>query len=65
MFASHPPGGRFLCRFFHPGGTQRYRTILAATFFRSEFIYLAVVSDAYSRRVVGWNLGRTLQAEFD
>jgi putative transposase len=30
---------------------------------RSEFIYLAVVLDAYSRRVIGWNLGRTLQAE--
>ena len=24
---------------------------------------LAVVLDAYSRRVIGWNLGRTLQAE--
>jgi putative transposase len=30
---------------------------------RSEFIYLAVVLDAYSRRVIGWDLGRTLQAE--
>jgi putative transposase len=30
---------------------------------RDEFIYLAVVLDAYSRRVIGWNLGRTLQAE--
>ena len=30
---------------------------------RSEFIYLAVVLDAYSRRVVGWDLGRTLHAE--
>jgi putative transposase len=30
---------------------------------RDEFIYLAVVLDAYSRCVVGWNLGRTLQAE--
>jgi transposase InsO family protein len=30
---------------------------------RYEFIYLAVVLDAYSRRVVGWNLGRNLQAE--
>jgi putative transposase len=35
------------------------------TFIRlgSEFIYLAVVLDAYSRRVIGWDLGRTLQAE--
>jgi transposase InsO family protein len=30
---------------------------------RNEFIYLAVVLDAYSRRVIGWNLGRTLHAE--
>jgi transposase InsO family protein len=27
-----------------------------------EFVYLAVVLDAYSRRVVGWELGPTLQA---
>ncbi len=30
---------------------------------RSEFIYLAVILDAYSRRVIGWALDRTLQAE--
>jgi putative transposase len=30
---------------------------------RNEFIYLAVVLDAYSRRVIGWDLGRRLQAE--
>ena len=28
----------------------------------AEFVYLAVVLDAFSRRVVGWTLGRTLQA---
>jgi transposase InsO family protein len=28
----------------------------------SEFVYLAVVLDVYSRRVVGWELGRSLQA---
>jgi putative transposase len=30
---------------------------------RAEFIYLAVVLDAFSRRVVGWALRRTLEAE--
>jgi putative transposase len=30
---------------------------------RNEFVYLAVVLDAYSRRVIGWELGRSLQAE--
>ena len=30
---------------------------------RDEFIYLAVVLDAYSRRVIGWDLARTLQVE--
>jgi len=30
---------------------------------RVEFIYLAVVLDAFSRRVIGWALGRTLEAE--
>ena len=29
----------------------------------TEFIYLAVVLDAFSRRVIGWALGRTLEAE--
>jgi putative transposase len=30
---------------------------------RREFVYLAVVLDAYSRRVVGWALSTSLQAE--
>ena len=30
---------------------------------RPEFVDLAVVLDAYSRRVIGWALGRTLEAE--
>jgi putative transposase len=30
---------------------------------REEFVYLAVVLDAFSRRVIGWALGRTLEAE--
>jgi len=30
---------------------------------RTEFVYLAVVLDAFSRRAIGWALGRTLEAE--
>ena len=29
-----------------------------------EFVYLAVVLDAFSRRVIGWSLGRTLEASW-
>jgi len=29
---------------------------------QGEFVYLAVVLDAYSRRVIGWALGRTLES---
>jgi transposase InsO family protein len=28
-----------------------------------EFVYLAVILDAFSRRVIGWSLGRTLQSK--
>jgi transposase InsO family protein len=30
---------------------------------REEFVYLSVLLDAYSRRVIGWALGRTLETE--
>ena len=29
---------------------------------REQFLFLAVILDAYSRRVIGWQLGRTLEA---
>ncbi len=29
---------------------------------KAEFVYLAVILDAFSRRVVGWTLDRTLAA---
>jgi len=43
--------------------TRRRCSTLPYIRLRSEFVYLGVVLDAYSRRVVGWALGRTLQAE--
>jgi transposase InsO family protein len=30
---------------------------------KTEFVFLAVVLDAWSRKVIGWKLGRSLQAE--
>ena len=30
---------------------------------KMEFVYLAVVLDAFSRRVIGWALNRTLEEE--
>jgi putative transposase len=30
---------------------------------RGEFVFLAVVLDAYSRKVIGWELGRTLETK--
>lgn len=41
---------------------QLWRADITYIRLRTEFVYLAVVLDAYSRRVIGWALGRTLEA---
>ena len=44
------------------GMNQLWRADITYIRLRAEFVYLAVVLDAYSRRVIGWALGRTLEA---
>ena len=41
---------------------QLWRADITYIRLRTEFIYLAVVLDAFSRRVIGWAVGRTLEA---
>ena len=43
------------------GINQLWRADITYLRLRQEFIYLAVILDAYSRRVIGWALDRTLQ----
>jgi transposase InsO family protein len=43
------------------GIDQRWRADITYIRLETEFIYLAVVLDAYSRRVVGWALDRNLE----
>jgi transposase InsO family protein len=45
------------------GVNQLWVADIAYIRLRTEFIYLAVALDAFSRRVIGWALGRTLEAE--
>ena len=45
------------------GLNQLWATDITFIRLRNEFVYLAVVLDAYSRRVIGWALDRTLEAE--
>jgi len=42
---------------------QLWRADITYIRLREGFVYLAVILDAYSRRVIGWELGETLQAE--
>jgi transposase InsO family protein len=44
------------------GINQRFVADLTYIRLGTEFVYLATLMDAYSRRVVGWCLGRTLEA---
>jgi transposase InsO family protein len=44
------------------GVNQLWRADITYIRLRVEFIYLAVILDAYSRRVIGWALDRTLEA---
>jgi transposase InsO family protein len=38
-----------------------WRTDITYIRLRDEFVFLAVILDAYSRRVIGWALGRTME----
>lgn len=44
------------------GINQLWRADITYIRLREEFVYLAVILDAYSRRVIGWALDRTLEA---
>jgi putative transposase len=52
-----------LARHITPGSiNQLWVADLTYIRLRTEFVYLAVLLDAFSRRVIGWALGRTLEA---
>ena len=42
---------------------QLWRADITYIRLREEFVFLAVILDAYSRRVIGWALDRTLEDE--
>jgi putative transposase len=45
------------------GTDQLWRADITYIRLRDEFVFLAVILDAYSRRVIGWALDRTLEDE--
>ena len=45
------------------GIDQRWVADILYVRLREEFVFLAVLLDAYSRRVIGWALDRTLEDE--
>jgi transposase InsO family protein len=42
---------------------QLWRADITYLRLRDEFVFLAVILDAYSRRVIGWTLDRTMEDE--
>ena len=40
---------------------QLWRADITSIRLREEFVFLAVILDAYSRRVIGWALDRTME----
>ena len=46
-----------------PSVDQLWRADITYIRLQDEFVYLAVILDAYSRRVIGWALDRTLEDE--
>jgi putative transposase len=45
------------------GMDQLWRADITYIRLRDEFVYVAVILDAYSRRVIGWALDRTMEDE--
>ena len=45
------------------GVDQLWRADITYIRLREEFVYLAVILDAYSRRVIGWALDRAMEDE--
>src|SRR6266705_5207731 len=45
------------------GVDQLWRADITYVRLREEFVFLAVILDAYSRRVIGWALDRTMEDE--
>jgi transposase InsO family protein len=45
------------------GVDQLWRADITYIRLREEFVYLAVILDAYSRRVIGWAMERTMEDE--
>ena len=53
-----------LARSFTPTGVnQLWVADITYIRLRTEFVYMAVLLDAFSRKVIGWALGRTLESE--